>query len=65
MTDIAKLDKNFDVDINITTEDTAFYDVKEHPFCLFGLIYEEGGYRRRELKGDTHGKETQRAAVQP
>jgi hypothetical protein len=46
MTDIAKLDKNFDVDINIPTEDTVFYDVKEHPFCLFGLIYEEGGYRR-------------------
>lgn len=46
MADITELDKNFAVDTNIRTDDTDFYDVKEHPFCLYGLIHEEGCYRR-------------------
>ena len=46
MFDIAKLDPNFAVETSIRTDDTVFYDVKEHPFCLYGLLYENGSYQR-------------------
>lgn len=50
MFDIAKLDPNFAVETSIRTDDTVFYDVKENLFCLFGLIYENGHYRRMPEK---------------
>ena len=50
MLDIAKLDPNFSVESSVKTDDTVFYDVKENLFCLYGLIYEDGHYRRMPKK---------------
>lgn len=46
MVDIATLDPNFKVETTIKTDDTAFYDVKENLFCLYGLIHDGEAYRR-------------------
>jgi len=37
---ISDIDKNFSVSSDIPMEDTEFYNVKEMPFCLFGLMYD-------------------------
>lgn len=46
MSDITKVDKNFIVDTTINKEDIVFYDVKEKPFDLRGVIFENGKFRR-------------------
>ena len=46
MQDISKVDKNFIVETDLSRDDIVFYDVKENPFCLFGVFYEDGCYRR-------------------
>lgn len=44
--DISKIDKNFKVETNINKTDIKFYDVKEKPFKIFGVFYENGCFRR-------------------
>lgn len=44
--DISKVDKNFKVETNINKSDVKFYDVKEEPFKLYGVFYENGYFRR-------------------
>ena len=44
--DISKIDKNFVVDTELNAPDIVFYDVKENPFCLYGVFYDDGCYRR-------------------
>ena len=46
MNDISKIDKNFAVETDLNLPDVVFYDVKENPFCLFGVSYIDGCYRR-------------------
>ena len=44
--DIAKIDKNFAAKNDIGTLDLVFYDIKENDFCLFGVFYKDGFFRR-------------------
>lgn len=44
--DISKIDKNFKVETNINRADIKFYDVKEEPFKIYGVSYENGYFRR-------------------
>ena len=46
MSDISKIDKNFIVNANIDKDDVIFYDIKEKPFKIYGVIYENGQFRR-------------------
>lgn len=46
MNDISKIDKNFAVETDLNLPDIVFYDVKENDFCLYGVRYDDGCYRR-------------------
>ncbi len=46
MSDISKIDKNFEVKTEIGKDDIKFYDVDEAPFKLYGIFRENGKYRR-------------------
>ena len=46
MTDIAKVDKNFVVETSIVREGLRFYDVEEAPFQIYGVLKENGMFRR-------------------
>ena len=37
--DIAKIDRNFQIEANIGEADAVFYDVRCEPFCVFGLYH--------------------------
>ena len=50
MSDISKIDKNFIVNTNIDKDDVVFYDIKEKPFKIYGVFYEDGKYRRMPEK---------------
>ena len=44
--DIAKIDRNFAVEVTVQREGLVFHDPREHPFALYGLFYRDGMYRR-------------------
>ena len=44
--DISKIDKNFKVETKLNKRDIAFYDVKNEPFSVYGVFYENGKFRR-------------------
>lgn len=46
MSDISAIDANFKVETNIQKEDIRFYDVRQQPFCVYGVFYEDGKFRR-------------------
>ncbi len=46
ISDISKIDKNFEVKTNIGKEDIKFYDAESEPFKIYGLIKENGKFRR-------------------
>lgn len=46
MSEIAKIDKNFDFKTKINRQDVVFYDAKKEPFTIYGLIEEEGVFKR-------------------
>ena len=46
MKNIAAVDKNFKVETEIEKSDIRFYDVDNEPFCVYGLIRDNGKYRR-------------------
>ncbi len=46
MSNIEQIDKNFKIDTNIKKEDIIFYDVKQAPFKIYGVFYDNGKYRR-------------------
>ncbi len=46
MTDIASVDKNFNFPTKIEKEDIKFYSVKDEPFKVYGIYYDNGRYRR-------------------
>ncbi len=46
MSDISKIDKNFEVKTNIDKDDIKFYNSNEAPFKVYGVFRENGKYRR-------------------
>lgn len=46
MKNISEIDKNFSIKTSIEKEDIRFYDVKEKPFKVHGVFYENGKFRR-------------------
>lgn len=46
MRDIANVDKNFKVETTINKPDIRFYDVKNAPFSVHGVSFENGQFRR-------------------
>ena len=43
---IEDLDTNFKLESNIGKDDVKFYDVRQAPFSIHGVIYENGRFRR-------------------
>ncbi len=46
MMDIASIDPNFRVESKIDKPDVRYYDVKQPPFRIFGVYYDDGKFRR-------------------
>lgn len=46
MKNISDIDVNFKVETNIKKDNIKFYDVLSKPFGIYGLIYENGKFRR-------------------
>ena len=46
MKNISEIDKNFSIETNIKKDDICFCDVKEKPFEIYGVFYENGKFRR-------------------
>lgn len=46
MKNISEIDKNFKVRTSIEKDDISFYDIKESPFKIYGVFYENGKFRR-------------------
>ena len=46
MKNISEIDKNFKVETSIKKDNISFYDVKESPFKIYGIFYEEKKFRR-------------------
>ena len=44
--DIANIDKNFKIETKINKKDIKFFDVKDEPFTVYGVLYENGKFRR-------------------
>lgn len=50
MSEIAKIDKNFDFESKINKPDIEFFDAKQEPFTIYGLIEEDGVFKRMKTK---------------
>ena len=48
MQHISEIDKNFAVDENVNREGMRWFDPKQPPFLLYGLIYDDQGYKRMD-----------------
>lgn len=46
MRDMATIDKNFKVETAINKPDIRFFNVRETPFAVYGVIFENGRFRR-------------------
>lgn len=46
MHDISAIDQNFKIETNINKSDIRFFDIKNEPFKVCGVAYENGKYRR-------------------
>ena len=46
MKNISEIDKNFKVETKLDIPDVKFYDVKNEPFSVHGVFYEDGKFRR-------------------
>ncbi len=44
--DVSKVDPNFSVDTEIEKEGLVFHNVRNNPFVVYGLLYENGKFRR-------------------
>ena len=47
---LASMDVNFKIDTNIDKNDIRFYSALQAPFALYGLLYENGKFRRMPEK---------------
>ena len=43
---IEEIDKNFALETKLNKSDIEFCSVREKPFCVYGLMYEDGKFRR-------------------
>lgn len=41
MSKICEIDKNFKVESNLNLKDVTYYNVKENPWCLYGLMFDD------------------------
>ena len=41
MKNIAEIDKNFKVESHLDLKDAEYYNIKEHPWCLYGLMFDD------------------------
>ena len=41
MSKIYEVDKNFNVESNLNLKDVKYYNVKENPWCLYGLLFDD------------------------
>lgn len=48
MVNISRIDKNFLVDTNIERDGLQWYDPRQYPFTLHGLLYDNLGYKRMD-----------------
>ena len=46
MTNIAKIDKNFDIPLTVNKQNITFYNPLSAPFQIYGLLFENGHFRR-------------------
>ncbi len=46
MSNIEKVDKNFRIESQLNKSDIKYYNVKEKPFKIYGVFYEDGKFRR-------------------
>lgn len=46
MSRLEEIDKNFKIETNIDKSDIKLYSVLEEPFCIYGVKYENGKFRR-------------------
>jgi len=46
MTNIAEIDKNFDIPLTVNKQNITFYNSLSAPFEVYGLLYENGHFRR-------------------
>lgn len=44
--DISNIDKNFRIETSLNKSDIKFYDVRQEPFKIYGVNYEDGCFRR-------------------
>ena len=50
MSDISKVDKNFEVKTNINKDDIEFFNSEEAPFKIYGVYKDDGKFRRMPEK---------------
>ncbi len=50
MSNIAEIDKNFKINLEIGKDDVVFYDIMSDPFRIYGVTYEDGIFRRMPQK---------------
>lgn len=46
MKNISEIDKNFKIETKLNLPDVKFYDVKNEPFSIHGVYFEDGKFRR-------------------
>jgi len=46
MSNISQIDRNFAVESSLNIDNIKFYDVREEPFSVYGVFYENGSFRR-------------------
>ena len=50
MSKISQIDTNFQIPEYVQKEDLCYYDVKQEPFSVHGVFYEEGKFRRLPME---------------
>lgn len=48
MSNISEIDRNFAVDDNVSREGMGWFDPKQPPFALHGLLFDDDGYKRMD-----------------
>ena len=46
MSNISQIDRNFAVQTSLNIENIRFHSIREEPFSIYGVFYENGAYRR-------------------
>ena len=46
MSDVSKIDRNFEVKTDLQVDNIKFYSVLQEPFKIYGVFYDDGAFRR-------------------